>query len=87
MKDQIFNIAEAKAHLSALIERVERGEQITIARNNRPVAVVSPAKLSPEAVISRLRVVRESIRERNHGKTVRRPGESWRDFVEAGRRK
>ena len=31
-------IAEAKAHLSALIQRVEAGEKITIARRGKPVA-------------------------------------------------
>jgi prevent-host-death family protein len=86
MKDQVFNIAEAKTHLSRLIERVERGEHITIARNNRPVAVVSPAKVSPKAVVARLRAVREAIRQRSHGRTVRRRGETWRDFIDSGRR-
>jgi prevent-host-death family protein len=86
VKDQIFNIAEAKAHLSRLIERVQGGEHITIARNNRPVAVISPAKVSPEAVISQLRAVREAIRQRNHGQTVRKRGETWRDFIDSGRR-
>ncbi|MFN0071683.1 MAG: type II toxin-antitoxin system Phd/YefM family antitoxin [Chloroflexota bacterium] len=32
------NIHEAKTHLSRLIERVESGEEIIIARNGRPVA-------------------------------------------------
>jgi prevent-host-death family protein len=86
VKDQVFNIAEAKAHLSHLIERVERGEHITIARNNRPVAVVSPAKVSPETVVANLRVIREAIRERNRGQNVRRSNESWRDFIDSGRR-
>lgn len=36
------NIHEAKTHLSRLVERVERGEQITIARAGRPVAVLAP---------------------------------------------
>jgi prevent-host-death family protein len=40
MDDQVYNIAAAKMHLSRLIERVEQGECITIARNNRPVALV-----------------------------------------------
>ncbi|MGA7093929.1 MAG: type II toxin-antitoxin system prevent-host-death family antitoxin [Candidatus Cybelea sp.] len=86
MKNQVFNIAEAKAHLSGLIERVERGEQITIARNNRPVAIISPAKVSAEALLSRLRGVREEIRNRNHGQAIRRRGETWRDFIDSGRR-
>ena len=55
MDDQVYNIAEAKMHLSHLVERVERGERITIARNNRPVAVVSPAHPSPDEALANLR--------------------------------
>ena len=36
--DKPVNIHEAKTHLSRLIERVEAGEEITIARAGRPVA-------------------------------------------------
>jgi prevent-host-death family protein len=36
--DKAVNIHEAKTHLSRLIERVEAGEEITIARAGRPVA-------------------------------------------------
>ncbi len=32
------NIHEAKTHLSRLVERVEAGEEITLARAGRPVA-------------------------------------------------
>ena len=35
-------IAEAKAHLSALVERVEAGEEIVIARRGKPVARLVP---------------------------------------------
>lgn len=35
---QQVQIAEAKAHLSALIDRVEAGEEIIIARRGKPVA-------------------------------------------------
>jgi prevent-host-death family protein len=36
------NIHEAKTHLSRLIERVEAGEEIVIARAGRPVARLVP---------------------------------------------
>ena len=36
------NIHEAKTHLSRLLERVEAGEQITIARAGKPVADLIP---------------------------------------------
>jgi prevent-host-death family protein len=86
MDDHTFNIAEAKMHLSRLIERVERGDQVTIARNNRPVAVLVPARLSADDVLARIDAIRERIRERSGGNAVRQAGESWRDFVESGRR-
>ncbi len=34
---------EAKTHLSALLDRVERGEEVTITRHGRPVARLVPA--------------------------------------------
>jgi prevent-host-death family protein len=43
MADQV-NIHEAKTHLSRLVERVEAGEEITIARAGRPVARLVPVQ-------------------------------------------
>jgi prevent-host-death family protein len=40
------NIHEAKTHFSKLIQRVELGEEITIARAGRPVARLAPVKTS-----------------------------------------
>lgn len=39
-----INIAEAKAKLSALIEAAERGEEVIIARNGEPAAILIAAK-------------------------------------------
>jgi prevent-host-death family protein len=86
MDDQTFNIAEAKMHLSRLIERVERGEQITIARNGKPVALVSPILASPNDIVARIDAVREQIAAHNGGRRVRRDGESWRELIDEGRR-
>ena len=36
------NVHEAKTHLSRLLSRVERGEEIVIARAGRPVARLQP---------------------------------------------
>ncbi len=36
----VQSITEAKAQLSALIERVQRGEEIVIAKAGKPVAVL-----------------------------------------------
>lgn len=40
--DKPVNIHEAKTHLSRLVERVEAGEEITLARAGRPVARIVP---------------------------------------------
>lgn len=36
------NIHEAKTHLSKLLERIESGESVTIARAGRPIADLVP---------------------------------------------
>ena len=46
--DKPVNIHDAKTHLSRLIERVEAGEEITLARAGRPVARIVP--LQPRRV-------------------------------------
>ena len=40
-----YTVAEAKAHLSEILNRVEAGERVTITRRGTPVAVVArPSK-------------------------------------------
>ncbi|MEX2553054.1 MAG: type II toxin-antitoxin system Phd/YefM family antitoxin [Actinomycetota bacterium] len=39
----VVNVHEAKTHLSRLLDRVEQGEEILLARNGKPVAKLSPA--------------------------------------------
>jgi len=41
------NIHEAKTHFSKLIEEVERGEEIVIARAGKPVAKLVPVEADP----------------------------------------
>jgi prevent-host-death family protein len=41
---QQFNIAEAKAHLSELVQKAMMGEEIVIARDNKPLAMLVPIK-------------------------------------------
>src|SRR5258706_8399094 len=42
MSEPTVNIHEAKTHLSRLLERVEAGEELVIARAGRPVARLVP---------------------------------------------
>jgi len=48
------NIHEAKTHLSRLLERVESGEQIIIARAGRPIAQLGPIS-RPDTVFGALK--------------------------------
>lgn len=46
----VTNIHAAKTHLSRLIKRVERGEEIVIARAGKPVARLVPAEPKPAPI-------------------------------------
>ena len=43
----IVNIHEAKTHLSRLLERVKKGEQVIIAKAGKPIALLSPIQQVP----------------------------------------
>jgi prevent-host-death family protein len=73
---------EAKTHLAELLDRVARGERITITRRGIPAAVLVPvgetaAKLSHEEIVEKMRALR---------KRVKRGKMSVRDMVKEGRR-
>jgi prevent-host-death family protein len=44
MTMKTVGLAEAKATLSALLDRVEKGETVTITRHNQPIAELRPLK-------------------------------------------
>lgn len=71
---------EAKTHLAQLLDRVERGERVTITRHGRPVAVLQPvegaqAMTVAQAVASLKAFERVTLPE----------GVEIRDLLEAGR--
>jgi len=72
---------DAKTHLSALLERVAKGEEITITKHGTPVALLVPAgnrpKKDPKEVAQRIRALRKGARLK--GLTVRQ-------LIEEGRR-
>ena len=43
----VVNIHEAKTHLSRLLERVQAGEDITIARAGKPIAILTAFRDRP----------------------------------------
>ena len=71
---------EAKIHLSKLLDRVRKGEQITITKHGVPVAILQPAdparREDPKKIIQEIRMFRE-----NHSLD----GLSLRDMINEGR--
>jgi prevent-host-death family protein len=71
---------EAKTHLPALLERVQRGEQITITKHGKPVARLVPiGRSSPD----RRRDIVKRLKEFRKGQTLDVP---VRQLIEEGRR-
>ena len=72
---------EAKTHLPKLLERVSKGERITITKHGVPVAILQPPeylrKAEPKQVIAELRKFRDKYRLN---------GLSTRDMIKEGRR-
>lgn len=70
--DGTIGAYEAKTKLSALLDRVEKGESLTITRNGRPVARLVPAEdaapptrvsaSEADSVVEGFRRLRESLR-------------------------
>lgn len=73
---------EAKIHLSALLERVQSGEHITITERGVPIARLIPAQTQPE---NERRLVISGIKEFGRGRTLPQ-GITVRDLIAAGRR-
>jgi prevent-host-death family protein len=70
---------EAKTHLPRLLDRVAKGERITITKHGRPVAVLVPATgTRPLAEII------EELRRFRRGRRL--DGLSLREMIEEGRR-
>lgn len=73
---------EAKTHLSELVARAERGEEVIITRHNRPVAKLVPvAEALPDAT-SRHAAVAALLRSAR-GRTL---GMDWKALRDEGRR-
>lgn len=57
-----ITVADAKAHLSELLSRIENGEEIVITRRGKPVARLTPMEPAKQPVKS-LADFRNSIRQ------------------------
>jgi prevent-host-death family protein len=73
---------EAKTHLAALLDRVAKGERITITRHGVPAALLVPvvekeAKLSHQEIVAGMRALRQRVKP---------DVISVKDMIEEGRR-
>ncbi len=78
----VIGLFEAKTHLAALLDRVAKGERITITRRGVPARVLVPCeqttgKLSHQEIVDGMRALRKRVKSSKM--TVR-------DMVNEGRR-
>lgn len=77
-----IGIFEAKTHLSALLDRVAKGEVITITKHGIPAAILAPPsgaqrKLSHSEIVEGMRALRRRVK-------AGKPG--IREMIQTGRR-
>lgn len=82
-KTAVVGAFEAKTKFSALLDRVEAGEEITITRNGKAVAHLTreTRRSSPEEI----EAVIERMRELRRGNKLA-PGETIKDLIHEGRK-
>jgi prevent-host-death family protein len=75
---------EAKTHFAQLLQRVERGEEITITRRGKVVARLVPATTQPDrdAALAAFRRLRERARRSGIGSFE---WTEWRAYRDQGR--
>jgi prevent-host-death family protein len=77
-----IGLFEAKTHLSELVARAERGEEVVITRHNRPVAKLVPIVAAETDAAARRAAVNALLR----GARGRMLGMDWRALRDEGRR-
>jgi len=77
-----IGLFEAKTHLSELVARAERGEEVIITRHNRPVAKLVPIVAAEPDAAARRSAVDALLK----GARGRKLGLDWRGLRDEGRR-
>lgn len=80
---QRTGIYEAKNNFSALVELVEKGEEVRITRHGKEVVRMLPMRRKP--VITDEQIARE-LQQIDALHQVIKPGPGWRDLRDEGRR-
>lgn len=78
-----IGLFEAKTHLSELIARAERGEEVVITRHNKPVAKLVPVVRSTRAAAQRRQSALDSLQSFER---ITVKGATIKELIEGGRR-
>ena len=78
-----IGLFEAKTHLSELIARAERGEEVVITRHNKPVARLVPMGHALDADLQRQRAALDGLEA---FEPIELLGVTLADLIGAGRR-
>lgn len=78
---EVVGSFEAKTHFSALLMRVERGEEIAITRRGKPVARLIPEPTPPSHTPAEI-LAAFKLNRKQH----RLDGISWQELRDEGRR-
>ena len=78
------SVFDAKNRLSALLDQVEKGQEVLITRRGKPVARLVPTSETgrPQAAIEKLQALRQAIAARGE----RFPWSELKDYRDDGRR-
>ena len=77
-----IGLFEAKTHLSELVARAERGEEVIITRHQRPVAKLVPIAVAAPDSVARRAAVNALLRSAR-GRTL---GLDWKALRDEGRK-
>ena len=83
MKMQTVGAFEAKTHFSSLLEKVERGEQVTITKHGHPIAKLVPAMASKNREVKRNAIQKILELSQQH----KLAGLNWKELRDEGRNK
>jgi prevent-host-death family protein len=78
-----IGLFEAKTHLSELVARAERGEEVVITRHNKPVAKLVPIGRSTRGAAARRQSALDALQSFDR---IVVKGATVKELVEAGRR-
>ena len=78
-----IGLFEAKTHLSELVARAERGEEVVITRHNKPVARLVPIGPAPRYRSQRRQAALDGLQA---FEPIKVPGQTIAELIAAGRR-